>query len=81
MTTNAEALAATLEGLPKALDCCAAAEELRRLSAVEAQRDALKAALKDARKMVEDWGSSAQDLFDLLPQDLARIDEALKDHP
>lgn len=44
---------------------------------VEAERDALLEMLKEARQMVFEWGSNAQDLFDLLPQDLARIDAAI----
>ena len=42
-----------------------------------AERDALLEMLKEARRMVFEWGSNAQDLFDLLPQDLARIDAAI----
>ena len=44
---------------------------------VEAERDALLEMLKEARRLVFEWGSNCQDLFDLLPQDLARIDAAI----
>ena len=59
-TTKADELAAELEAdgfSPKAH--YGAAAELRRLSAVEAERDELKLAFAHAVRLVQDWKQSA----------------------
>ncbi len=62
-TTKAESLAARLESgwcpIESPADMGRAAAELRRLAAVEAERDDLKLALAHTVRLVQDWTQSA----------------------